>query len=310
MLILEAHLLALAFWAAFGGFLGLQWLWQMRAERRFIVPAYVLFYVLGGILPALIFFATHLLPDWGLPSGIALTPQRFDLLRLLPKELSRWNEYIFSYPLEALLTLIAVIYLIRRRDARILLGLLGMSLVAYFFLAPTEWPQYTRYFLPFQALCIGGLFAYHEVTKPALAGVMIAALFGMLFAVLPVFQMTRSLFQKPVPPVVAYVAENIPPGSTVVMNMAYYLSFDRGDRYRYINPGIYPPRIADLGGPPEEEVWSSLKPDIIVMDRTKDEYTPWLERFLQSAHFVKIEHFAADGIEIYVPPSSPIADGA
>lgn len=78
VLMLEAHLIALAFWAAFGAFLGIQWLSKIRTERRIVFPSDILFYVLGGLLPAIVFFLTHLAPDWGLPSEIVLSPQRFD----------------------------------------------------------------------------------------------------------------------------------------------------------------------------------------------------------------------------------------
>jgi hypothetical protein len=142
--------------------------------------------------------------------------------------------------------------------------------------------------------------------KPELAVAAILLLFGALlggaYKVLP--DVLSGITQRPIPPVVEFVTANMPPGSTVVLDMAYYLYFADGHRYHYVQPGIHPPTISRLGGPPEDQVWATLDPDMVVLDATKNEPSPWRDDYL--TQFVAIDRFEDSGIEIFVPPDSPL----
>ncbi len=300
---LEAHLLGLAFWGTYAALYGLIWLRACRAERRLHIPTAIVWFVAGSLIPAAIFFVTHLLPDWGLPRAIILGDRQITLIGSIYKEANRWLEYATTYPLEAMLVVWAIVYALRSRQL-IVLRVAATLALAYVVIAPTDWPQYTRYFLPVAAVLVGGMLAD---LKPALATAALVLLLGALIgdAYKVRLDVLRGAVQRPIPPVVEFVTANFPPGSTVVLDMSYYLYFADGHRYHYVQPGIHPPTISRLGGPPEDRVWASLKPDIVVLDAAKNEPSPWRDDYL--SQMVVISLFRDSGIEIYVPPDSPLA---
>lgn len=309
----EVHLVGIAFWGSWGLWLGLRWAYQSWSARRLVSIREPLLFVLGSVAPVAFFFATHILPDWGLPSAIVVRPQSFNLINYLQKEITRWSDYIASSPLEAAITTGAIAFALWRRQAqdKLLLGLLLTVAIAYVFITPTTYPQYTRYFLPLQVLLVGGMISGGQrALKPALASITLVALFGLLMnqaiRVMPDV-IANGPFHRATPHIVDYVTQNVPAGSTIVMNMSYYLDFDRGDRYHYLNMSIHPPTINQLGGPPIDEVWKSFSPDFLVINQKLDEHNVWLDDYLKEAHYVELTQFLDQGLEVYVPPNSPLA---
>jgi hypothetical protein len=269
------------------------------------MPTSLVWFAAGSLIPAVIFFVTHLLPDWGLPNAIILSQRRFNVIQWITKEANRWILYVTSYPLEAMLVLWAMVHALRRRQP-VILSVTGMLALAYIVVAPTDWPQYTRYFLPLTALLVGAMLAN---LRPELAAAALVLLFGALVGdayKVRLDVLRGGITQRPMPPVVAFVTANFPPGSTVVLDMSYYLYFADGHRYHYVQPGIHPPTISRLGGPPEDQVWASLHPGVIVMDTVKNERTPWLDDYLASARYIYLDILSSENIQIYVPPDSSL----
>ncbi|MBC7809668.1 MAG: glycosyltransferase family 39 protein [Burkholderiales bacterium] len=316
-LCLEAHLVGVAFCCAYAALLGLEWLRQCWTTRRFIVNTPLLWFGLGAIVALTLFFVTHLLPDLGQPNELVVSQQEVGLLNYIGREVRRWVDYVTSYPLEALivgwalaLTLVEA-FKHHQPEDRALLRLGGLLIVAYILLAPTDYLQYTLYFLPLAALFVGARFTSapsRATLYVAVISMMFGGLIGQSIKALP-DALEQGLFERSRPPIVNYVESHIPVGATVMMDAYYYLYLEDGHRYRYIHVGIHPPTISRLGGPPEDEVWASIDPDIIVIDRGKNERTVWLDDYLEKAGMIYLADFEDMGIEIYVPPDSPLAEG-
>lgn len=303
----EAHLVTLAHWGAYVALLGIAWVVDMIRGRALSFPFGLFWFGVGAFIPALIFAASHLLPDLGKPFAIQVAPQGRQVLDMFAREIVRWRDYLSTYPLDALIVLLGLLAALRRRrSAGAPLLLLGLLIPLYVVVAPTVYPQYTLYFLPLFALIAGLLLARLQPILPllliAFLGLRLAGAAGGVLTSVP----PEALLHRPVPPVVRFVSENFPPGSRVAMNMFYYLYFDSGDRYAYLNPGIHPPTIERMGGAPEDEVWASFDLDAVVFNSLMDEWTPWLEAYLNEAGFVAFEGYQEAYLTIYLPPDSPL----
>jgi hypothetical protein len=304
---LEVHMVGIAFWGSYGGVLGLHWLWNCWQRRRLDWPHAVMWFVLGSVIPAGVFLVTHILPDIGKPSAIILSPTGFNLFGKIEQELTRWYLFCRQYPLECIIAVWAIGYAIQRRarGALLILSFLSLLVLAYVFVAPTHWEQYTRYFLPVLVLLIALMLVGDEERRlhPVFALVVVSFFFGQLVALAPDFlprAFSNGIAGQATPAIVEYVEDTIPPDETVVMNMYYYLFLEDGHRYDYRHTGMHPQLIEMLGGPPEDTFYPLLDPAIIVLDGERDVHNQWMDAYLQSGRMIAVDQFNDQNLEVYV----------
>jgi len=310
MLALEAHLLALVFWGAYGLLLGLRWLWESWQARRLAWPWPVLAYVLGSLPPLALFAVVHLLPDWragGL--FIAGDPSPFSLARAIEQEVSRWRDYASTYPANALALVVALPLAWRAGGKlRLLAALLLVSAAAYLVAAPSTQDDYTRYFLPLIVLLSAGLFREALPTEALstrqpwpIAWLVVAFSVG---AVLPrayagaAQALSQGLFQRPTPPAVPVLLGHVPPGETIIAPTHLLMHIDP-DRYTFYNAVPNPYTLARMRPLDPEHYYDDLRPAIFLLDPTVL-IEPWLQDYLDKASFVRLPDQA--NIRLFLRP--------
>jgi hypothetical protein len=303
-LALEAHLLALAFWGAYGLMIGLRWLWEGWQARRLAWPWPVLAYVGGSLPPLALYVVVHLLPDW--QAGglfIAGDPSPFSLARAIEQEVFRWRDYASTYPANALALVVALPLAWQAGGKlRLLAALLLVSAAAYLVAAPSTQDDYTRYFLPLIVLLSAGLFREAQPRQPWPVAWLVVAL--SVGAVLPrayagaAQALEQGLFQRPTPPAVPVLLAHVPPGEVVIAPTHLLMHFDP-NRYVFYNAVPNPYTLARMRPLDPERYYDDLNPAIVMLDPTSP-MQPWLQDYLDRAGFLRLPDQV--DIQIYLRP--------
>ena len=230
-------------------------------------------FVLGGLLGALIVFLLQVLPSW--ESFIAVrvprTPQT--LSQLIDVYFAQWGRLIRQSRLEFVLVMAAMaaaLWRHRRNDILLVLTILLMH-AALTLQTYMDLDYYLLPIAPIYAILIAALFT-EGIGAPIKRSVAVAAAALVLIVNLgftlqtPVRHLTdgQSL-QLPVPPVATWVREHIDPSKSIVTQHWYYLFLTD---YRFISPltYLYAPRSIRESETPEQ-MWAAIDPDVVIIDR-------------------------------------------
>jgi hypothetical protein len=323
----EAHLLIATYWIAYGAAFGLQWLRNCIAQDRWRFPSSVFVFGLASVPPVAFYFLSHFVPDMGLPSATVLST-RFDLWSGFSRELERWQTHFTYIPnqFESFIIVSSIIALmIWGKERRLFVLLLALVMVGFVIVAPNDWRHYNRFFLPVFLLIMSAALAMLLQVKALARFSMYAAM--ILYVSLVVFaanirdellvrpdiarDMATGALIRPVPPVVQYITQHVPPGDTVVAELLYYLALE--DPYRYVWFNSYINVLADIraqmGGPNDRELLETWRPAVILLDQMVDPWhwdvrnplIPAITNYARENDYVRVRDFEPDFL-LFVRP--------
>lgn len=247
-------------------------LWVERRRRGEPMPVLgASLFIVGGLVAAGCVFLLQIVPDW---EGFLVARQfrnPHTLSDLAIAFLKHWSNIVLHSQLELILILVALAAALwRRRLVDVQMALLLILMHAALALQANEaYPQYVHALSAVYGILLAGLFAYGFTKRRiAYAGVT-AALFmlpnlGFTLQVPVQHLLQREPLALPIPPVAAWIRENVAPTEKIVTEHWYYLWLTD---YEFISPLTpdYTPLTQRLDS--VEALWDQIAPDVVILDR-------------------------------------------
>jgi hypothetical protein len=309
----EGHPLAYRFGIAFGLIYLLRWGRAIIAQRRLFIDGRTIALGMGGVTALMLYLAIHIIPGWEQgthfalsysPIGRSPTNQLEAAIDILRRQVEVWQEYS---PAEFILFVpaLAVAVFRKHRGDKLILFILLVSEVLMLLTYGYYRAFYQVHFLPLFALLLGKFLAdwldFRPDPRPASASRLqwvatMAVLAGCAATLYVRAAAMRDPMRDEFENIGAQLAATIPPGTRVVGNENYFLTYPSMDYYGVSTVATPAWFLVNLQG---YALWRATAPDMFILSPEIDtpKYVPRdsIDLYMNLFDFKRIRCYTATG---------------